>query len=144
MAYRLLAQLVTTGAIALGRAVVQAWRETAARNAAESINAAGGRLCPQLRENRVYGCVCGSLAPAAVRVSASEARKILNVSDKPSVEEVEKAFEHIFEANSAERGNSFYLQSKAVRAREALMAELKPNDRPGDDLDPPDAVSSKN
>ncbi len=48
----------------------------------------------------------------SARVSASEARKILNVSDKPTVEEVEKAFEHIFEANSPERGSSFYLQSK--------------------------------
>lgn len=55
----------------------------------------------------------------------AEARKILNVPDNATVEQVDEAYARIFEANSAEKGNSFYLQSKAVRARESLLLEMQ-------------------
>lgn len=73
----------------------------------------------------------------------TEARKVLNVNDGASVEDIEKQFNHIFEANSAERGNSFYLQSKAVRARESLLASLEKLPDDHNDPEPPPAVSSK-
>jgi import inner membrane translocase subunit TIM16 len=74
----------------LTRAQFNAWRATSA-----ATNAGG--------------TVAG--APSAT-VAAAEAAKILNVSESATVEEVNQAFERMYEANSPEKGNSFYLQSK--------------------------------
>lgn len=128
--YRLIAQLLTAGGVALGRALLQAWKEGAHKVAQEGVHNAAG-------------------AAAAIRsLGLVEARKILNVPDNASVEEIEKNFNHIFEANSAEKGNSFYLQSKAVRARESLLASLEKldeqrNNDDHNDPEPPSAMSSK-
>ena len=38
-------------------------------------------------------------------------------------------FEHLFKVNDRKAGGSFYIQSKVVRAREALESELKLKER---------------
>lgn len=137
MAYRLLVQLGITYGAALGRAVVRfffffsfflffliilekynAWRSTAAAS-----NAAAGE----------GGKSVGTM-------SIEEAQRILNVSSS-DLEQINAAFERMYDANSPEKGNSFYLQSKVYRAREALLAHLEANNNDAD-LDPPN-VSSK-
>ncbi len=95
--------------------------------------------------------------PRGATIPVSEAAKILNVDENAAtVEEInavsgrrgllsscvwltaraQKAFERMYDANSPEKGNSFYLQSKVYRAREAMLAHLKANDNDAD-LEPP-------
>ena len=45
---------------------------------------------------------------------------ILNVEDDATEEDIQKQFDHLFAANSPEKGNSFYLQSKVFRSHELL------------------------
>ena len=72
-----------------------------------------------------------------------EARQILNVSSKAEPEEIQKvrqdgalyagtsvglraaqqAFEHMFARNDPDKGGSLYVQSKFLRAKEALEEE---------------------
>ncbi|KRZ19267.1 Mitochondrial import inner membrane translocase subunit tim16-B [Trichinella zimbabwensis] len=54
-----------------------------------------------------------------------EARQILNVSEKLDEAEIEKRYNHLFSMNDKAKGGSFYLQSKVVRAKERLEAEIK-------------------
>ena len=64
-------------------------------------------------------------------MTLDEACKILNVP-KPAdgasanMEEVMERFKRLFDANNPEKGGSFYLQSKIVRARERIEAEIRP------------------
>lgn len=68
-----------------------------------------------------------------------EACRILNVKAPPKgppppthaeltaqMEEVTERFKRLFDANDPQKGGSFYLQSKVLRARERLEAELGP------------------
>ncbi|EDM06283.1 rCG63469, partial [Rattus norvegicus] len=56
-------------------------------------------------------------------LSLQEAQQILNIS-KLSPEEVQN-YEHLFKVNDKSVGDSFYLQSKVVRAKERLDEELQ-------------------
>ena len=58
-------------------------------------------------------------------MTTDEATKILNCSKNASREEILSKFEKLFKANDRKAGGSFYLQSKVVRAREALESQLK-------------------
>lgn len=42
------------------------------------------------------------------------------------MEEVLSRFKKLFDQNDPEKGGSFYLQSKILRARERIEAEVKP------------------
>jgi import inner membrane translocase subunit TIM16 len=64
-------------------------------------------------------------------MTLDEACKILNVKppqggklEKP--EEVFERFKKLFDANDPQKGGSFYLQSKVLRARERIEAEIRP------------------
>jgi hypothetical protein len=83
----------------------------------------------------------GTNVRAVSRMPIIEAQRILNVEEPLSVESVNKAFERMYDANSPEKGNSFYLQSKVYRARESLIAHLDAADNDAD-LTPP-AVADK-
>ncbi len=74
-------------------------------------------------------------------LSIKEAREILNVSETATEDEITASYKHIYEANGPEKGNSFYLQSKAFRAHETLMSRLgKEGDGEDDaDLRPPES-----
>jgi import inner membrane translocase subunit TIM16 len=46
-----------------------------------------------------------------------------------NVETVQRQYERYFEANSVERGGSFYIQSKVYRAKELLDEYIKEKER---------------
>ncbi|KAF0294744.1 Mitochondrial import inner membrane translocase subunit tim16-A [Amphibalanus amphitrite] len=64
-----------------------------------------------------------STSPFGASISLDEAMKILNV-DKLDPEKVQKNYDHLFKINDKAKGGSFYLQSKVVRAKERIDAEL--------------------
>lgn len=54
-----------------------------------------------------------------------EALKILDIDRKELTQaEIDKKYEYLFDVNSKEKGNSFYLQSKVYYAMDALKKEL--------------------
>jgi len=66
-------------------------------------------------------------------MTLDEAYKILHVKPiakdgvRPQdVEEVMGRFKRLFDANDPQKGGSFYLQSKILRARERIEAEVRP------------------
>mmetsp|Transcript_18295 Transcript_18295/g.38379 ORF Transcript_18295/g.38379 Transcript_18295/m.38379 type:complete len:138 (-) Transcript_18295:581-994(-) len=60
------------------------------------------------------------------RISKDEALQVLNLSEgEATVEAIQKQYERYFEANSVEKGGSFYLQSKVYRAKELLDEYVK-------------------
>lgn len=56
-------------------------------------------------------------------LSLEEAKQILSVKDLDP-KQIEERFNHLFKVNDKERGGSFYIQSKVVRAKERLDMEL--------------------
>lgn len=63
-------------------------------------------------------------------MTLDEAVKILNVKPvkggQADMEEVMDRFKRLFDANDPQKGGSFYLQSKVLRARERIEAEARP------------------
>lgn len=65
-------------------------------------------------------------------MTLDEACRILNVKPPKegpggaTAEEVAERFKRLFDANNPEKGGSFYLQSKILRARERLEREIEP------------------
>ncbi|GAA5885163.1 hypothetical protein JCM16303_005880 [Sporobolomyces ruberrimus] len=127
---RVLAQVVILGSQILGKAFVQAWRQ-AARNARAS-ESAGGSSGPTARGGGGIDQVSRQLG-----MTLDEAANILNVK-KPSeafkegsseLQQMLKNFDHLFQANNpltkeGKPHSSHYLQSKIVRAKERIEAEL--------------------
>ncbi len=58
-------------------------------------------------------------------MSIEEAAMVLNTPKDATLEEIVKKYETMFANNDPEKGGSFYLQSKVVRARERLELELE-------------------
>jgi import inner membrane translocase subunit TIM16 len=69
------------------------------------------------------------------RMPAAEARLVLNLKDACAKEDIEQAFQKLFEQNDVQKGGSFYLQSKVVRARESLLEEI------GESTDMPENIT---
>lgn len=63
-------------------------------------------------------------------MTLDEAFKILNVKPpqggQANMEEVMDRFKRLFDVNDPQKGGSFYLQSKVLRARERIEADIKP------------------
>lgn len=63
-------------------------------------------------------------------MTLQEAVNILNVKPpkggQADMEEVMDRFKRLFDANDPKKGGSFYLQSKILRARERIEAEVRP------------------
>lgn len=63
-------------------------------------------------------------------MTLNEAVQILNTKPpqdgKVDMEEVMDRFKRLFDANDPQKGGSFYLQSKILRARERIEAEVRP------------------
>lgn len=74
----------------------------------------------------------GSSAQASLSsgMTLDEACRILNVKPpaggQANVEEVLERYRRLFDANDPQKGGSFYLQSKIVRAKERLERETGP------------------
>ncbi|CAH6718184.1 mitochondrial import inner membrane translocase subunit TIM16 [[Candida] jaroonii] len=107
MAHRLIANVILTGASVFGRAFTEAYRQAAkasASSAAASVN----------KSQSVGG------------IPVDEALKILGIEKKDiSLEKVDQKYNYLFDVNSKEKGNSFYLQSKVYYAMDTLRKELE-------------------
>ena len=72
----------------------------------------------------------GGRANLSSGMTLDEACKILNVKPpqggQAKMEEIMERYKRLFDANNPEKGGSFYLQSKVVRARERIEAEVRP------------------
>ena len=107
----------------LGRAFAEAYKQASASSHYQRAQAkAGGPMAAAGRANLATG------------MTLEEACRILNVKAPPGrgevppaeVKEVMARFKRLFDANDPEKGGSFYLQSKILRARERFEAELRP------------------
>ncbi|KAJ4287428.1 mitochondrial import inner membrane translocase subunit TIM16 [Collariella sp. IMI 366227] len=117
MAYRLITQVVVIGTRVVGRAFAEAYKQASASSQyqrAQAKNGGGG----------------GGIASLSSGMTLDEACKILNVKPpqggKADMEEVMDRFKRLFDSNDPKQGGSFYLQSKILRARERIEAEVKP------------------
>ncbi|KAI0820014.1 Pam16-domain-containing protein [Trametes gibbosa] len=133
---KVIVQIVVAGARIFGRAFAAAGKQ-AIQNAKYRPPGAGGADVAG-----VGNATSGSLTDRLTRehrMTADEARLILNVKKEDTVERIVQNYEHLFKANSppekappkpaqgkaALPSYSHYLQSKVVRAKERLEAELK-------------------
>ncbi|KAK4145580.1 Pam16-domain-containing protein [Dichotomopilus funicola] len=117
MAYRLITQVVLIGTRVVGRAFAEAYKQASASSQYQRAQAKAG--------NPVSG-----RASLSSGMTLEEACKILNVKPpqggKADMEEVMERFKRLFDSNDPKQGGSFYLQSKILRARERIEAEVKP------------------
>lgn len=105
-----------TGSRILGRSFVAAYKQAQASTAYQRAQTKNG----------------GSSGGASLSsgMNLDEACKILNVKPpaggQANVEEVLERYKRLFDANDPQKGGSFYLQSKIVRAKERFERELGP------------------
>ncbi|RPD78810.1 hypothetical protein L226DRAFT_532114 [Lentinus tigrinus ALCF2SS1-7] len=132
---KVIVQIAVAGAKILGKAFYAAGKQAVANAKYRPTGAAGGDAAG------VGHATSGSLTDRLTRehrMTADEARLILNVKKEDTAERILQHYEHLFKANSppaapakpasgrqAPPAHSHYLQSKVVRARERLDAELK-------------------
>lgn len=118
MAHRAVIQAAIIAGRSLGRAFAESYRHAQASSqfARAQAKAGGGA-------GAAGGGGVGSM-------TLSEACQILNVKPpkdgQGNIEEVMSRFKTLFDANDPQKGGSFYLQSKVLRARERLEHELRP------------------
>ncbi|CAJ2505511.1 Uu.00g129050.m01.CDS01 [Anthostomella pinea] len=117
MAHRIVTQIVLVGSRVLGRAFTEAYKQAQASSnyaRAQAKNPNG----PSARASLSSG------------MTLDEACKILNVKPpqggQANMEDVMGRFKKLFDVNDPQKGGSFYLQSKVLRARERIEAEIKP------------------
>ncbi|KAF9263440.1 protein transporter [Marasmius fiardii PR-910] len=156
---RILIQIVLTGSKILGKAFLEAGRQAvknakhrpagaiAGSDVAGVSNASSGSMTDQLTRQ--------------LRMTLDEAHLILNAKRGEELEKVLSNYEHLFKVNSppaapptpsagkakAAPAHSHYIQSKVVRARERIEAELevaneKPAENPASQSPPPPTGSS--
>ncbi|EMG49983.1 PAM16 Mitochondrial import inner membrane translocase subunit TIM16 [Candida maltosa Xu316] len=107
MAHRLLVNVIFTGASVFGRAFTEAYKQAAKASAA----GAAGRPAK---------------ATSAGGVPVEEAMKILDLEKTElSLDKIDEKYNYLFDVNSKEKGNSFYLQSKIYYAMDTLKKELE-------------------
>jgi mitochondrial import inner membrane translocase subunit TIM16 len=118
-AHRVLAQVVITGSRVLGRAFVEAYRQA---SASKQFAAIAAKDNPQAMNNL-----------ASSGLTLDEACKILNVkppmAGKTNMESVMERFKRLYDLNNPQKGGSFYLQSKILRARERIEMEVREAER---------------
>ncbi|KAJ7497215.1 Pam16-domain-containing protein [Mycena latifolia] len=144
---KIIVQIVLTSTRILGKAFLEAGRQ-AVKNAKHSPQGALG--------NDVAGVGNANTASRTDqltrqhRMTLDEAHLILNVKHGEEIQKISESYEHLFKANSPPPkpapgkqpsiiSHSHYIQSKVVRARERIEAELaqaKP-ETPGPEVPPP-------
>jgi len=119
MAYRIITQVVLVGSRVVGRAFAEAYKQASASSQYQRAQAKSGN-----------GGGLSGRASLSSGMTLDEACKILNVKHpqggKADMEEVMERFKRLFDNNDPKKGGSFYLQSKILRARERIEAEIKP------------------
>ncbi|TQV97859.1 hypothetical protein V2A60_006424 [Cordyceps javanica] len=117
LAHRFVFTAFVTGSRILGRSFVAAYKQAQAASKYQRAQAKAGG---------------GSSAGASLSggMTLDEACKVLNVKPpaggQANVEEVLERYKRLFDANDPQKGGSFYLQSKIVRAKERFERELGP------------------
>ncbi|KAG5986051.1 mitochondrial import inner membrane translocase subunit TIM16 [Claviceps lovelessii] len=116
-AHRFVFTAVLTGSRILGRSFLAAYKQAQAASQYQRAAAkAGGGS--------------GVSASLSSGMTLEEACKILNVKPpaggQANVEEVLGRYKRLFDANDPQKGGSFYLQSKIVRAKERFEREIGP------------------
>ena len=128
-AHRFVITAVLTGSRILGRSFLAAYRQAQASSQYQRAQGKGGG-----------GSGGGGGASARASLSSGmtldEAYRILNVKPpasggggggaQASVQEMVERYKRLFDANDPQKGGSFYLQSKVVRAKERLEREMGP------------------
>ena len=109
-----LAQIIILGTTMVGKAFARALRQELAASQEAARRAGGGEKGAQR-----------AAANAKSGITLEEALKILNVEKPDQIEQIEKHYKYLMEANDRSKGGSFYLQSKVVRAKERIDEELK-------------------
>lgn len=118
-AYRVITQVVLIGTRVLGRAFTEAYKQASAASNYQRAQQKAGNPTAAGRASLASG------------MTLDEAIKILNVKQPPKggvadMEEVTERFKRLFDANDPQKGGSFYLQSKILRARERIEADMRP------------------
>ncbi|KAF8210150.1 Pam16-domain-containing protein [Mycena galopus ATCC 62051] len=124
-------QIVITSTRILGKAFVEAGRQ-AVKNAKQSPQALGGDVSGVGNANSASRT---DQLTRQHRMTLDEAHLILNVKNGEEIEKIMQSYEHLFKANSLPPkpppgkqpsiiSHSHYIQSKVIRARERLEAEL--------------------
>ncbi|RBQ70900.1 hypothetical protein FVER14953_02360 [Fusarium verticillioides] len=115
-AHKFVVTAFLTGSRILGRSFVAAYKQAQAASAYQRAQAKAG--------NTSAGASLSS------GMTLDEACKILNVKPpaggQANVEEVLSRYKRLFDANDPQKGGSFYLQSKIVRAKERFEREIGP------------------
>lgn len=108
-------KVAATSISIFGKAVGQAYKQSAAQSAARKAAGISG------------SGVGGSFSKEFGGINLSESMDILNLKkeDAKNLKKIEEKFEYLFNINDAEKGGSFYIQSKVYRAAERLKYELK-------------------
>ncbi|ODV69289.1 protein transporter [Hyphopichia burtonii NRRL Y-1933] len=108
MAHRLLVNVIFTGASVFGRAFTEAYRQAA------KVSALSAQTGGATKASSVGG------------ITTDEALKILDLEKKElSLDKIDEKYKYLFDVNSKEKGNSFYLQSKVYYAMDSLRKELE-------------------
>ncbi|POR32167.1 Mitochondrial import inner membrane translocase subunit TIM16 [Tolypocladium paradoxum] len=119
MAHRFVITAFLTGSRILGRSFVAAYKQA---------QAASNYQRAQAKVNGGSGA--SARASLSSGMTLDEACRILNVKPpaggQANVEEVLERYKRLFDANDPQKGGSFYLQSKIVRAKERFERELGP------------------
>jgi len=115
----MITQVVIVGSRILGRSFAAAYRQAQASSEYARAQVKNGNPTAAGRANLASG------------MTLQEACKILNVKPPPAkggvnAEEIATRYKRLFDANDPQKGGSFYLQSKVVRAKERLDAEVGP------------------
>lgn len=115
-AHRLVFQVVITGARVLGRAFTESYKQA-------------GALSQYQKAQQKAGNTGSSAFGAGGSMTLEEACKILNVKPpqggQANMEDVLERFKKLFDVNDPQKGGSFYLQSKVLRARERIESEVR-------------------
>ena len=114
-AHRIITQIVFTGTRVIGRAFAEAYRQASASS----------QYAKQAGANGASSSAGGVTSRG---IALDEACKILNVKPphgaQTNMEEVMERFKRLYDNNDPSKGGSFYLQSKVLRARERIEAEV--------------------
>lgn len=116
-AHRIITTVIISGSKAIGRAATEAWKQASASSQYAKAQKASGNSSG------------GSAFSSHSGLTLEEACKILNVkppqNGKANMEDVTERFKKLFDVNDPKKGGSFYLQSKVLRARERIEAEVR-------------------
>ena len=115
---RIIAEIVTASALAIGRAVGKAFREEYVET-----QQAWRNIQHQSRSEAAEDAETKS-ATMRSGISVAEAVQILNLQEPICEEKIEKSFEYLHSINNKDNGGSKYLQAKVYNARIRLLEEL--------------------